>query len=74
MLPILINRPHYNMYRLIFTKIFRYCSHKCLYGEAGAAALIDTFPISTADGMPCRGKIAPYLGKTCFLCRLIIAL
>ena len=24
---------------LIFTKTFRCCSHKCLYGEAGAAAL-----------------------------------
>ena len=30
---------------LIFSKTFRCCSNKCLYGEAGAAALIETFGI-----------------------------
>ena len=51
----------------MFTKTFRCCSHKCLYCEAGAAALIDTFSIGTGNGMPCRGKIAPYVEETCFI-------
>ena len=43
-------------------------------GEAGAAALINTFRIGTGDSMPCKGKITPYLVGTCFLFCLIIAL
>ena len=53
---------------------FPRCSHKCLHGEAGAAAFIDTLYLGTGDGMTCRGKIAPYLGETFFLFCLIIAL
>ena len=45
-----------------------------LYGEAVAAALIDTFYIDTGDGMSYRSKIAPYLGETLFLFSFIIAL
>ena len=56
------------------TKSFRCCSHKCLYGEAGAAALIDTFEIGSGDNVPCRGKIALYLGEKCFLFCFVIAL
>ena len=36
---------------LIFTKTFRCGSNKCLYDEAGAAALIDTVGMDTGDGM-----------------------
>ena len=31
-------------------------SNKCLYGEAGAAALIDTIGIGTGDSMPAGVK------------------
>ena len=58
----------------IFTKTFCCCSHECLYGEAGTAELIDLFQLGTDDDMPCLGKIAPYLGETCFSILLIIAL
>ena len=50
----------------IFTETFLYYSHKCLYGEAGAAVLIDTFQLDTGNGMTCWGKIAPNLGETFF--------
>ena len=50
----------------IFSTTFRCCSHKCLYGKADPAALIDTFQLVTSDGMTCRGKIAPCLGETFF--------
>ena len=56
------------------TKSFRCCSHKCLYCEAGAAALIDIFYIGTGDNVPCRGKIAPYLENKSILFCLVIAL
>ena len=48
--------------------------HKCLYGEAGAAALIDAFLIGTGENVPCRGEIALYLGEKCFIFCLTIAL
>ena len=47
---------------------------ECLCGEAGATLLVDTFYVGTGDGMPCRGKIAPYSGETFSLFCLIIAL
>ena len=47
-LPVLIDTPtcsplHVQELWLIFSKTFRCGSNKCLCGEAGAAALIDTF-------------------------------
>ena len=42
---------------LISTKTFRSGSNKCLYSEAGTAALTNKFQIGTGDSMPCRGKI-----------------
>ena len=39
-----------------YCKSFRCCSHKYLYCEAGAAALINTFEIGTADDVPARVK------------------
>ena len=39
---------------LIFSTTFLYSSNKCLYREAGAAALIAMFQL----GMPCQDKIA----------------
>ena len=59
---------------LIFSETFRCCFRKCLYGKAGAAALIDMFKIGTGNGMACQGKIAPYLGETFFLFCLMIVL
>ena len=47
-------------------KPVRYYSHKCLYGKAGAALLIDAFQLGKGDCMIWRGKIAPYLGETLF--------
>ena len=60
-LPVLINRStrsplHVQELWLIFTKTFCCGSHKCLYGEAGAAASIDTFKIGTGDSMPAGAK------------------
>ena len=45
---VLIHRPTWLLLRvqelwLIFSKTLCCCSHKCLYGKVGAAALIDTF-------------------------------
>ena len=58
---VLINRLtrsplHVQKLWLIFTKKFRCGSQKCLYGEAGAAGLIDTFGIGTGDSMPAGVK------------------
>ena len=50
----------------MFTKTFRCCFSKCLCGEAGAAALNETFGTGAGDSMGCYGKIAPYLGETFF--------
>ena len=41
-------------------------SHKCLYGEAAAAALIDAFLSGTGKNVPCRCEIALYLGEKFF--------
>ena len=38
----------------MFTKTFRCGSNKCLYGEAGAATLIETFGIGIGDSLACR--------------------
>ena len=54
----------------MFTTTFCCCSHKCLYGEAGATALND----GTVNGMPCRGEIATRLGESFLIFCLIIAL
>ena len=45
-----------------------------MYCKAGAGTLIDSVYIGTGDNVPCRDKIAPYLGKKCFLFWLVIAL
>ena len=50
----------------MFTKNFRCCSHKYLYGK-GAAVLVDTFLLDAGDGIPCLSKVPPYAGKTFFV-------
>ena len=40
----------------MFTKRFRCCSHKCLYGEAGAAALIIRFKSARVMARPAGVK------------------
>ena len=77
-LPVVIIRSRLSPLRVqelwpIFPETFRCCSHKCLHGENGAAALIDTFLLGAGDGMPCWSKFTPYLGQTFFLIWLIIA-
>ena len=58
----MINRPtlsslHVQKLWLIFTKAFCCGSNKRLYGEAGAAALIEMFGIGTGDSMPAGVKL-----------------
>ena len=68
-LPVFIEKPTRSSLQvqelwLVFTETFCCGFNKCLYDEAGAAALIDTFLIVAGDVTPCRGKIAPKLGET----------
>ena len=55
---------YYDLYLLKYFVVALTNGWKC--GEAGAAALVDTFLIGTGDSMPCWDKIAPYLGETFF--------
>ena len=64
----------YRNYSLYLVKHFVVALTNVFYGEAGVAALIDTFCVGTGDGMPSRDKMTAFFGETCFLFCLIIAL